>query len=632
MLARLARPARPLRAHLERLVPRSPLGWALTVATLACWAIVLTTLVWVLRPTLNNPSALGSHDWDQMESHRYLIQKTILRFKQFPFWNPYACGGHPNWSGFESGTVVVSPWFPFYLTMTLAHAIRVEVWGSTLIAAVGAWLLSGRFVRSPAARALVAIAFAVNGRWTLQITAGHTWHLDYAYTPWALYFFDRAIAADPTRGAPRMRDAVLCGAVLALMVYTGGIYPLPQTILVLALYGGILAFTTQSARPLLAGLAAGIVSFGLAAPKLLPVLSAISKHPRLTESRETIELPAFLDVLTSRDQDMLSAHAGISNWGWHEWGMYVGWGLLALLVLGAIFGRGARESPLKWIGVFLFVVGFGAFSPYAPWPLLRHLPIFRSQHVPSRWWYPALLLLLLATASFIERVLRRTGSARAWLELLLVGAVGWMAHDIGSVSRTTLQHAFAVKPPAVPESLGPFHTEIHMPAQLAYTSEWAPISLPAEITNIGTMDCNTYLPFNSYIRDSTGRTPGLGARGVGDPAYHGEAYVPEGVGKARITEWTPNEVTVAVNGGQPGEHVVLNQNWDGGWSADGSAAANWANQVAGTIHASDTSIVFRYRPGSWWLGWAVFVLTLGALGWSYALVQRARLGGRPAEG
>src|SRR5580693_9449703 len=106
MLARLARPARPLRAHLERLVPRSPLGWALTVATLACWAIVLTTLVWVLRPTLNNPSALGSHDWDQMESHRYLIQKTILRFKQFPFWNPYACGGHPNWSGFESGTVV----------------------------------------------------------------------------------------------------------------------------------------------------------------------------------------------------------------------------------------------------------------------------------------------------------------------------------------------------------------------------------------------------------------------------------------------------------------------------------------------------------------------------------------------
>ncbi len=99
----------------------------------------------------------------------------------------------------------------------------VEVWGSALLSAVGAWLLAGRFTRSPAARAFVVVAFAVNGRWALQTTSGHTWHLAYAWTPWTLYFFDRAAAP-----AGRRRDVVFCAVCIAMMVYTGGIYPLPR--------------------------------------------------------------------------------------------------------------------------------------------------------------------------------------------------------------------------------------------------------------------------------------------------------------------------------------------------------------------------------------------------------------------
>ena len=329
--------------------------------------------------------------------------------------------------------MVVSPWLPFYLSMTLPHAMRVEIWGSALLSAVGAWLLAGRFTRSPALRALVVVAFAVDGRWALQIASGHTWHLAYAWTPWTLYFYDRAVGADPTRGVPRRRDFVLAAACIAMMVYSGGIYPLPETVFVVALYGSMLAVIMRSFRPVLAGLACGLLALGLAAPKLLPVLEVMFKHPRLVESPETIDLSALIDVLTSHDQDMTSGHAGVSHWGWHEWGMYVGWAVVVLVVAGAAVARGTREWALRGAGALCFALGLGSFHPDAPWPLLHHVPVFKSQHVPSRWMYPALLLLLVLMAAAVEAGLRRSGWLRAWLEVAALAGVAWIARDVARV-------------------------------------------------------------------------------------------------------------------------------------------------------------------------------------------------------
>src|SRR5580692_6991885 len=115
------------------LLRKAPIWWVFAASTLLVWALILAMIGWALAPTLADRLTVGSHDWDQMESHRYLITKTIFRFHQFPFWNPYACGGHPNWGGFESGTTIVSPWFPFYLLLSLPHALRVEVWGMALL-------------------------------------------------------------------------------------------------------------------------------------------------------------------------------------------------------------------------------------------------------------------------------------------------------------------------------------------------------------------------------------------------------------------------------------------------------------------------------------------------------------------
>src|SRR5262249_39073107 len=154
-----------------------------------------------------------------------------------------------------------------------------------------------RFTSSQAARALVAVLWAVNGRWALQAAAGHTWHLAYAWMPWCLYFFERA------RGPERRFRDLLGGVVcIAMLVYSGGIYPLPHTVLLLGVYAALLAVVERSARPLLTLAAFGVLGIALAAPKLFPLLDGFGKAPRLVESTEVLDPGAFLTLLTSRDQ------------------------------------------------------------------------------------------------------------------------------------------------------------------------------------------------------------------------------------------------------------------------------------------------------------------------------------------
>jgi hypothetical protein len=597
----------------RRIRPKTGLAWVHVATGLLCALGVLAAIFYVFRPIFADSTTFGSHDWDQVETHRYLVSKTILRFHQFPFWNPYACGGHPAWGGFESDPIVVSPWLPAYLLAPFPLALRIEVVGSTLLGAVGAWLFASRFTRSRALCAFIAVLFVLNSRWTMQITVGHVWHTAYAWMPWVLYFYDRAVGAAPLLGSPRKRDLILAAVCLAMLVYTGGIYPLPHTAVALVAYSALLAVTTRSLMPIGRMIACAALGLGLAAPRLLPIIEVLRRFPRLIDSTESMDFGPFLEMLTSNDQDPGSMPVRVSQWGWHEWGMYVGWGAVVAIAVGALLARGTRERPLMLVGVALLTLAFGRFYDYAPWPLLHLLPVFSSQHVPSRWMLPALLLLACAAASTGERVLVRAGRGRGLLEVgaMLVGA--YLTYGICHVVRAPLGRAFGRPAPHVTDPMGAFRTLQHVPPELAYDpGEWAPSTLSAVMANIGSLDCNTFPGYNNYTRDHNGRSPGLGAHAEGDPEYRGEAFVAEGHGTAKVVSFTPNAMDVEVRGALPGDHVVLNQNWDPGWSANGERALSWNDSVAMVVTTDAQLTHFRYRPRTLWLGMLLFLVALAA--------------------
>jgi hypothetical protein len=518
----------------------------------------------------------------------------------------------------------------------LPVALKLEMAGTAVISAVGTWLLAGRFTRSPGLRAFCCAVFVVDGRWALQIAAGHTWHLYYAWTPWALYFFDRATglgepsgdrasARERARRTPtRWRDVVLCGASLAMMIYNGGIYPLPETVVALGVWACVLAIVHKTLRPMVVLAAAGFVSVGLSAPKLFPVMDVVRRFPRLVDSPESMDLRAFVTMFTSRDQGFNSRPAPVAFYGWHEWGIYIGWVAFLALLFGAVFARGRRELPLKWVGLLLVVLGFGAFHEYAPWTLLHLAPIFKSQHVPSRWLYPGALVLSLVFSAMVERGLVRLRAFRGVVELGLLAAAAWVSWDVGTIARLPMIDMFGSHMPTIAMETKEFHTDAHVADKYEYDGvSYGQGTLPSEIANVGQIDCMIFPGLNIFAKDEKGIIKGLGAKGRGDPAYRGEAYTASGKGKASLIHFTPNAMAVRVEGGTPGDLLVLNQNWDGGWRGDGVPAVDYHDVVATPIAKPDEIVLFRYRPNYWWTSLVVFTLTTAGI--VYAYVRRRAL-------
>ena len=581
----------------------------------AAIAAIPAMILLVVSPLLAHPWTLGQHDWDQMNTQREVVVTTIARYHQFPLWDPYTCGGHPAWGSLESDPIVVSPWLPAYLLAPLAIAIRVEIIGWTLVGALGSWKLASRFTQSTALRAVFVVMTVANSRWTMQVASGHSWHLLYALLPWTFFFFDRAVEPTADRWRAR-RDLVLAGACLALMAFGDAIYPLPHTAFGLAIYAGVIARRTRTWRPVRALGWTGAAAFGLAAPKLLPLAETLFRFPRYIKSDEAIWPHYFLAPLTWREGDYTASGAFVVGM-WHEWGLYLGWPALVGLIAAVVASRGPRERALKWAGLVMVSFVLGGIHPLMPWSLVHLLPVFKSQHVPSRWLFPAIVLLAWAGVSGAERWLSRSGARRPMLEAALGVAALALAMQMGTVARESLAESF-VNPAPVVEPAAAFHIVHRLAPRPDYRPGVSDVSsLPAVLGNVGTLECVTDHRIHVSHRDSEGRMPGVGAFADNDPDYRGEAYVVERAASSVVVSWTPNVVDVHFEGAEPGDHLVLNQNWDPGWTADGAPAENYRDAVAAVAASRSQTVRFAYSPRSTWFGLAILAATLAAIAFAW---------------
>jgi hypothetical protein len=543
------------------------------VARLLAWTTVVAPLVVVVWPWIARTDTYGLYDWDVETSHRYLAQLSLLRYGEGPFWNPYACGGFPAWSFIEGGTFVVSPWLPFYLALPVRLALRAEVIGSGLLGALGAYAAAGRFTRSQAGRALVAALWAVNSRWALQAAVGHTWHLLYAWMPWCLYLYERCGGRDA-----KVRHTIGLAACFALMLFGGGIYPLPHVVVVLGIYAGVLAVQSRSWKPMVRLVVPGALGAAIAAPKLLPMLHEFGRSPRLIESNEVTSARVLWLALAGREQT-LRARLAVLPYGWHEYGIYVSLAGLVVLTLAAVLVWGRRETILKCIAGFFVLLGLGAFHPLAPWTLLHaYVPFFASQHVPSRFLYPAVLLLAIVAGSGLGRIACRG----RWLDAGAAALVLLLAVDVAGVAQQSMIESMRLTVPPI-EPAATFHHEKKAPFHYKPIDFAIPM-YPAMLGNRGVIECYGTTPIDH-----------VGARSVTDPAYTGEANVTPS-GEARVIDWSPNHVTLALESAATGSTVVYNMNYDDGWTSDAGDVTEVDGRVAVQLARPASTVTFWYRP------------------------------------
>jgi hypothetical protein len=181
---------------------------------------------------------------------------------------------------------------------------------------------------------------------------------------------------------------------------------------------------------------------------------------------------------------------------------------------------------------------------------------------------------------------------------------------MGVVARMPVAQAFVNPVPSLEDKAPPFHMVHRLPPRDGYVPGlWDVATLPGVLDNVGTLECDTDNGLHITQRDEVGRMPGLGAWGEDDPEYLGEVYVPEGGAKATIVSWTPNEVIVHVEGARAGQHLVMNQNWDPEWSADGTPTVAFRDAVATVLSAPDQTVRFRYWPRPLGAGLALLAVT-----------------------
>jgi len=580
---------------------------------------VLVCVAIALAPTFERLDLYGGHDWDEMTAHRLLTVKALLRYGQLPLWMPYACGGFSEWGSVMGASNLVSPFLPAYLLLELRQALRVELVGTLLISAAGTWLLAGQFTRSAAARTFACLVFVANGRYALQTATGHLWHLEYCYTPWVFWAFER-LAAE--RRGLAFRPWCVGAAALALMLYGCGIYPLPHTVLLLGAYACLRAGLTRDFRPMIALAAIGALSVGLAAPKLFAIWVEFGERPRLVASTEAIGLNVLWQALTAPEQMPSSRPAAIPQWGWHEYGMYIGWVPALLVLLGTLWWAPRRELSLRLAGVLGVALGMGAFHELSPWALLHQVGWFRSQHVPTRWLYPALLLLGVSAAAAFGRALA-TVRGRSWVGPLLLGGCLLLAVDIGREAAVPMRHAFWMELGPVAEARA-FQQFERVPRRLQYRRrDYAPEALPAVYAGSGVIECTLHMSLNVWApRGVDGRPVGMGARGRDANGYRGEAFTASGTGRASILYFSPNEIVVRVDGAQIGDRLVLNQNFDPGWRANGAATEPHRSAISAKLTAASGTVVFSFWPRGLTAGLVVFVITLLGVGALYLRERR----------
>ena len=560
-------------------------------------------------PLFEHPNGLGVNDWDQHLFYYGAVLKNVVEYGQAPFWNPWYCGGNVLWQNPQVG--LLSPVYPLALVVPLQLAMKINIVAHYWVGFIGMHVLLTRVVGLTFVPAVIFLATLVTaaGAPAIHVAVGHSVFLPGFYLPAMLYFLFRAF----TTGA--IKDALLAAAILALMVFNGGVHILPMAFAAVGFFAVLAAAMSRRARPLIMTVVFVVAGLAYAAPKLLPVTLFVSGE-RFWDTRNPTEHPdrMTLEMVThtylNPDQS-LRTKLDEQRHGWHEYGNYIGPASALLLVAGLFVALWGRGAPDAWLGralaltaAFLFVLSLGEFSAWAPASLLKHLPLFSSFRIPSRYTIPALLFGAMALG-WVLRGFALDARSRGVQVVVGVLCLGIAGHLI-SVNRAQFKGVFSVEPfdTTFPWMSGPSEGLTTDFESSAYTRT-------SPMLRALTSDRFFYYCYESLqlVRNSSPEKPLL--------FTDDEATI-------RGTRFTPNRVDFAIVGAATSTRLYLNYNWGPGWTSTAGTIEHPPERIASVaLQPGQTGrYAFSFVPPGLWAGMGVF---LAALGLSFVVWRRVLL-------
>ncbi|MDD5557305.1 MAG: hypothetical protein PHN82_08655 [bacterium] len=363
-------------------------GWTGRAGDARCLAVLALLAVALFRRALFGGAVVMSHPIFLDLTHQYypwrLFGFGLLREGTIPLWNPYSFCGVPFLANWHSA--IFYPPNAVFLFLPVHTALNWSIAAHFLLGGALTYAFARRLLGDRTAALLSAIAFMFSGPVIVQILPGHVSN-PIPWTPLAFLLADRASAER------RLRDAVLLGAVFALMLLAGhpqyAFYAIGAA--VLYALGRAAPAGGRSLRPL--AVAAALTAIALATAALLSAVQLLPgiEFARLSnrallggpETVGEVSLPPE-NIATLVAPGLFGDMQGSRYWGrWLLWEtcLYVGILPLVLAAAGALLARDRRALLFAALAAASAVLALGAYSPLFPL-LHRYAPglsLFRGQ-------------------------------------------------------------------------------------------------------------------------------------------------------------------------------------------------------------------------------------------------------------
>lgn len=566
---------RPTDDHL----PARPRGGLGNVTGAAVLALACVTLA---GPLLADPAGFGFGDWDLFLGKYEGVRRTLLEWGQFPWWDPWTRGGFPLAANPQCGVVGVAT--PLVLVFGTTVGMRLATVVCFAIAAEGARRLALRWIGEPKAAVLAGFIYALNGGVLVAAVAAYHLSMCYGALPWLLLC---AFELGESR-----RAAVGLGFWMAFNLLNGIQYFSVYNVLVTAVVWLRACWVRRgSVRRGYLGrtvLALGVF-LALAGWRIATTGLVYRDFPRhLTSGWAESPLSILVHLLNRPTPDLLRRMSAPHFW---ETTCYLGPVVFGLAVVSLAGGW-------RWWHTLALVCGLlasGGEGWHYPSYWLRHLPVFATMHVVTRWRFLAVLGVALAAASVLATWWRspsRRVRGAAWAIAALVVA-DYMVYGF-----QVLPIAFSAPPL---ESLFP-----GPPVPGIVQVRQAP-GYPAIHRGYGVI--HGFEPLMGYDRGSP-----TARRWQNGPGYLGEHWTASG--PVEPVFWSPNRIVLQV---KPGETVHLNQNPGSWWIVNGRrpfAGSRCAEKERDFVVNADAQgrVEVRIRPNGLEAGWVLHAVGATLIG------------------
>ncbi len=595
---------------------QSQSGWLLLVGGVMLWAARATTQgrhsaryakgamylaisLWFCAPLLSKPLALGRSDWDQHLSYYGQVLKNVVEYGQAPFWNPWFCGGSVMWQNPQ--VPLLSPVFLLATFVPLQLAMKLNIVLHYWLGFIGVHLLSTRVMGLSFLPIVVFLAtlFTASGAIALHLFEGHSNFLPVLYLPMMLFWLLSALRSR------RIRDTLLAGSCLALMVWNGGPHVVPMALVSVGALVLVAAAVTRRWRPVILGCCVIVSGLAYAAPKLLPV-SLFVTGERFEDGRIFLHPDMVPLRLVSRIYLSSGAEGWLNDpsfrWGWHEYGNYINPFSAVMVTAGVLWALWAlwyRRTNERWLGLglatatlLLFSLSLGEFADWSPASLAQRVPLLSQFRIPSRYTIPFVLLATTTLAWSLSKAGANalpSRRARLVVALLCLGS----SAELVLVNRPLLGATFSQ--PSYDTSFQWMSSPSPLTTDAISRGSRGPDNLPmlwALVHDQPLFNCYEYLR--------------LRATAIPDrpPVFS------DGKSDVSVSRFLPNRIEFHARNGDEPSRVYLNTNGSPGWHTnagvlempdDGAPFVTLAAGQAGTF-------AFWFAPEGLWLGVLAFAI------------------------